>query len=688
VLTLQEKILFLLALLASILLTWRGVWRLKLIIARGDGELSWKLIPRRLTTVLLKTLTFRPVFRSRPITSFLHGLVGWGFAFYLLVNIGDLLQAFIPGLVFLGHGWIGNAYRLLADVLSVGVLIGMASLMVRRFILRPAALQIRDSTKLHPKARQSIRRDSAIVGFFILLHIGFRFLGESFHLAATARDAWQPFASATALAWADLISPTGLEIAMHVAWWMALGLILVFLPYFPQSKHIHLFFAPLNFLLRPEWRSIGELARLDFDDESKEQFGAERIEHLSRSALMDAYACIMCNRCQDACPAYTTGKVLSPAALEINKRYYLNQAGARLAAGAESEPTLLDFAITDEAVWACTACGACVDICPVGNEPMRDILDIRRHLVLMQNAFPEPFQAAYRGMERSGNPWNIAAEQRLDWAEGLQVPTVAERQHPELLWWVGCAPASDPRAQKTARVFASLLNAAGIDYAVLGKEEQCTGDSARRSGNEYLFHELATSNVELLNRVAPQRIVSTCPHCIHTIKNEYPAFGGNYEVVHHSQLLEELLRSGRLQGKPDASDESVTFHDPCYLGRINGIIAAPRQALQLAGSQMIEMPRTGAKSFCCGAGGAQMWKEEEQGDERVSSNRMREAINTEASSLAVGCPFCLIMLEDAAGESDNAPAVQDVAEIIAERLGIAEKQRAVIGAGDEDPAQG
>jgi Fe-S oxidoreductase len=486
----------------------------------------------------------------------------------------------------------------------------------------------------------------------------------------------------------NLISPTGLEIARHVAWWMALGLILVFLPYFPQSKHLHLFFAPLNFLLRPEWRSLGELARLDFDDESKEQFGAERIEHLSRSALMDAYACIMCNRCQDACPAYATGKVLSPAALEINKRYYLNQAGARLAAGAESEPTLLDFAITDEAVWACTACGACVDICPVGNEPMRDIIDIRRHLVLMQNAFPEPFQAAYRGMERSGNPWNIAAEQRLDWAEGLQVPTVAERQHPELLWWVGCAPASDPRAQKTARVFASLLNAAGIDYAVLGKEEQCTGDSARRSGNEYLFHELATSNVELLNRVAPQRIVSTCPHCIHTIKNEYPAFGGNYEVVHHTQLLEELLRSGRLQGKPDAFDESVTLHDPCYLGRINGIIAAPRQALQLAGSQMIEMPRNGAKSFCCGAGGAQMWKEEEQGDERVSSNRMREAIKTEASSLAVGCPFCLIMLEDAAGESDNAPAVQDVAEIIAERLGIAEKQRAVIGAGDEDPAQG
>ncbi len=620
-----------------------------------------------MTTVLLKTLSFAPVFRSRPLSSLFHGLVGWGFAFYLVVNVGDILQGFIPGFVFLGHGWLGDAYRLMADVLSVGVLLGMLILMLRRFVLRPISLQIRDSTRLHPKARRSIRRDSAIVGFFILLHVGFRFLGESFHLAAVGADAWQPFASTVALAWDGFIPPAGLDIARHVAWWMALGLILAFLPYFPVSKHIHLFFAPLNYLLRPEWRSIGELGRLDFEDESREQFGAERIEHLSKSALMDAYACIMCNRCQDACPAYTTGKVLSPAALEINKRYFLNEEGAGLATGSASNPPLLDFAITEEAVWACTACGACVDICPVGNEPMRDILDMRRHLVLMQNAFPEPFQAAYRGMERSGNPWSIAPEERLAWAEGLRVPTVAEREHPEILWWVGCAPATDPRAQKTARAFTRLLNAAGLDYAVLGREEQCTGDSARRSGNEYLFHELATSNVELLKRVAPKRIVSTCPHCVHTLKNEYPAFGGHFDVVHHTQLLEELLRSGKLQGKPEAAEGSVTLHDPCYLGRINGITDAPRQTLRSAGIELVEMPRNRAKSFCCGAGGAQMWKEEEHGDERVSANRMREASETNASVLAVGCPFCLIMLGDAARESQHAPAIQDVAEIIAGR---------------------
>jgi Fe-S oxidoreductase len=668
VLTLQEKILFLLVVLVSVVLTWRGVRRLMRIISRGDGDLGWKQVPGRLIAVLVKTLSFAPVFRSRLATSLFHSFVGWGFAFYLLVNVGDLLQGFIPGYLFLGHGWIGNSYRLLADLFSMSVLLGMVILLSRRFVLRPEALTIRESTRLHPKARRGIRRDSAIVGFFVLLHVGFRILGESFHLAATAPDAWQPFASAIAPLWAELISAEGLEIGIHVGWWMALGLILAFLPYFPQSKHIHLFFAPINYLLRPERRSIGELDLLDFEDESREQFGAEHIEHLSKSALVDAYACIMCNRCQDACPAYTTGKVLSPAALEINKRYFLNEKGSKLAQGGVSEETLVEFAISEEAIWGCTACGACIDICPVGNEPMRDILEIRRHLVLMQNAFPEQLQAAYRGMERSGNPWNIAPEERLVWAEGLNVPTIEDVDQPDLLWWVGCAPATDPRAQQTARAFARILNAAGVSYAVLGRQERCTGDSARRSGNEYLFYELASANVELLNSVAPERIVSTCPHCVHTIKNEYPAIGGTYQVIHHTELLQELMQSGELGMDLEAGASDVTLHDPCYLARMNGVMDAPRETLRMAGIELVEMPRNRAKSFCCGAGGSQMWKEEEHGEERVSANRMREARETSASSLAVGCPFCLIMLGDAANTVSDAPDVRDVAEIIAERL--------------------
>ncbi|OGO15167.1 MAG: [Fe-S]-binding protein [Chloroflexi bacterium RBG_13_68_17] len=666
-LTAVERILFALAALASAFLALRAIGRLVGILRRGRGRPNWRLVPRRLVGVLVKTIALLPVFRARPLTSLFHAFVVWGFTYYLFVNVGDVLQGFLPGLVFLGRGRLGDLYRLGGDILSVAVLVGMLALAGRRFVLRAPALRVRESTLLHPKARRGIQRDSAIVAGFIVLHVGGRFLGESFHLAGAGRDGWQPFASAVSGWWAGW-APTALEFARHAAWWLALGLILAFIPYFPYSKHIHLFFAPLNFLLKPERRSIGELEPLDFEDQSVDQFGVARLEDLSYAGLMDAYACIMCNRCQDACPAYTTGKVLSPAALEINKRYFLNQEGSRLAAGENSSQTLLEFAIPPEAVWACTACGACSDICPVGNEPMRDILEIRRFLVLTENVFPEQLQVAYRGMERTANPWNIAPEKRLEWAEGLAVPTVAQNPKAELLWWVGCAPATDPRAQKTARAFARLLAAAGVDYAVLGPEERCTGDAARRSGNEYLFSEMASANVETLNRVAPRRIVTTCPHCLHTLKNEYPAFGGNYAIVHHSELLEELIAAGRLPLAAEQRPEAVTFHDPCYLGRQNGVVEAPRAVLQAAGERPLEMTRSRARSFCCGAGGAQMWKEEEHGQERVNAARLREARATGASTLAVGCPFCMVMLADASRDAGEPLQVRDLAEILAERL--------------------
>jgi Fe-S oxidoreductase len=302
---------------------------------------------------------------------------------------------------------------------------------------------------------------------------------------------------------------------------------------------------------------------------------------------------------------------------------------------------------------------------------MRDILDIRRALVLMENDFPDQLQAAFRGMERNVNPWNITPAERLQWAEGLNVPTIESNPQPEILWWVGCAPATDARAQKTARAFAQILQHAGVNYAVLGEQEQCTGDSARRAGNEYLFNELASANVEILNQVAPRRIVTTCPHCLHTLKNEYPAFGGNYEVIHHSQLINELIAQSRLRLKannPGASSPSLTFHDPCYLGRQNGVVEAPRQALASGGAQLIEMEKSGRKSFCCGAGGAQMWKEEEHGDQRVNNQRFQQAQATGADTLAVGCPFCMIMLNDAAKEANSDMEVLDIAEIVLKNL--------------------
>jgi Fe-S oxidoreductase len=409
------------------------------------------------------------------------------------------------------------------------------------------------------------------------------------------------------------------------------------------------------------------LEALDFEDETIEQFGATNIEDLAWHQILDAYACIMCNRCQDACPAYNTGKVLSPAALEINKRYFLNQEGAALAAGESSSMGLLDFAISEEAVLACTACGACTDICPVGNDPMRDIMDIRRSMVLMENKAPDEWQVAFRGMERSANPWNVPPTERMKWAEGLDVRTIDENPEPEILWWVGCAPSTDARAQKTARALAAVLNAADVNYAVLGKHEQCTGDSARRAGNEYLFFELATANTEILNEVAAPRILTTCPHCMHTLENEYPEFGGNYEVVHHTEYIDELIKAGRLEIEQGAL-EKITYHDPCYLGRQNNILIEPRQVLNSVSGDFVEMAKSGQQSFCCGAGGAQMWKEEEEGTVRVSVERIRQAQATGADTVALGCPFCMIMLSDAA--KSEAPDMQlvDIAELVAANL--------------------
>lgn len=661
-----EKTLFIISAAITFVVVLLVIRRIVRIVSRGHGSPDWSLVPKRLVDTLTKTLALTPLWGRRFWASLFHAMVVWGFMFYLFVNIGDVLEGLITGYIFLGEGALSNIYRLLADVLSVSALIGMAALMLRRFVLNPSALQTRENTLLHPKARAGIRKDSLLVGLFILFHVGGRFIGESFQIAREGTDAWQPFATALASLWSGW-SQASLISGEHAGFWVALGLIMAFFPYFLLSKHIHIFMAPLNFLLTPEYESPGQLIKLDFEDESIEQFGATNLEDMGWNQIFDAYACIMCNRCQDECPAYNTGKVLSPAALEINKRYYINQEGARLAAGEASSETLLDFAITEEAVMACTACGACTDICPVGNDPMRDIMDIRRSMVLMENKFPDEWQSAFRGMERSVNPWNVPQTERMNWAEGLDVPTYEQNPEADILWWVGCAPSTDARAQKTAQALAKVLNAADVNFAVLGKREQCTGDSARRAGNEYLFFELATANVEMLNEVDPKRILTTCPHCMHTLENEYPEFGGNYEVVHHTEYIDELVGDGRLS-LTEGTAEKLTYHDPCYLGRQNDVLIEPRSILQNVSGDFVEMAKSGKDSFCCGAGGAQMWKEEEEGSSRVSAERIRQAQETGADTVALGCPFCMVMLTDAAKAEVPEMKLMDVAEIVAENL--------------------
>ena len=655
-----EQILFAIAVLVSLYFTYRGVDRIVKLISSGQGKPDWKAAFKRIPEVFAKVISYQPVFRFRLWSSILHALIGWGFLIFLVVNLSDLIYGYTGFSILNQTGTFGNVYRWLADIANVTILFGMLAMVIRRFVLRPDVLSTRKTTLLNPKARFGISRDSAIVAAFIIVHNASRYLGESFSVALSgAADKWQPTISVAAGLWSGM-SANSLIIGEHAMFWLSLGAVVAFLPYFPYSKHIHLFFAPLNIWMKPQRRSMGELNYINLDDQTIEQFGAATIKDLGWEQVMDSYACIMCFRCQEVCPAYNTGKLLSPAALEINKRYHFNSGGS-------TDVPMLDL-IPEEAVWACTSCGACVDICPVGNEPMRDILEVRRNLAMMESKFPKQLENGFKGMERNANPWNVSQADRMKWAEGLNVPTIEKNPEPEILWWVGCAAATDARAQKTAQAFAKILNAAGVNYAVLGQNEQCTGDSARRAGREDIFFGLASANVEILNEVKPKRIVTTCPHCLHTLKNEYPAFGGNYTVIHHTQLINELVSAGKIQMKVDRDTMKITFHDPCYLGRHNQIFDAPREDLKSAGLQVIEMPRNSAKSFCCGAGGAQMWKEEEHGTSRVNTTRFAEAKSTGANAVIVGCPFCLTMMNDAAKADGDSLQVRDVAEVVAERL--------------------
>jgi Fe-S oxidoreductase len=672
-LTWIETILFFIAVAASIYYTYLGFRKVYLVVRRGQGDFpSQQQIIARLTDAAITWITTKPIWKTREFSSFFHGMVAWGFIFYFLVNFGDVLQGIFP-IVFLGHNWLGNTYRFLADIFTASVLIGMVYFLIRRFVYKDKAFNYRDNIKLLDTIKQGgIRRDSLIVGVFILSHVGFRLLGDSFAVIKEGGDWGRPFAMLVGQLWSGW-GETALTIGEHIGWWVAIGLILGFLPYFPYTKHFHLIMSGFNFLSKPQRTSLGTLDPINFDDESIEEFGVKKLEELPWTHLVDAYSCIMCNRCQDVCPAYLTGKELSPSALEVNKRYFINANLNSLAAGQASEVNLLDFAISESAVWACTACGACVDICPVGNEPMFDIMYMRRRQMLTENEFPSELKTTYRGMERNGNPWNISAKDRMKWAQGLDVPTIDDNPEPDVLWWVGCAPSYDPRAQEVAKSFAKVLNAAGVNYAVLGESERCTGDAARRSGNEYLFSEMAKANVEILNEVKPKRIVTTCPHCLHTIGKEYGQFGGNYEVIHHTQLLTELTAAKKISVQrsvtnPSGEIDLITFHDPCYLGRHNNILEAPRTALHTTDAFVVEMPRHGKQSFCCGAGGAQMWKEEEHGTETVNVARYKEAVATGAKTIAVGCPFCLTMMTDAAKQADQGVVVKDVVELIADRM--------------------
>ncbi|HET9375415.1 MAG TPA: (Fe-S)-binding protein [Chthoniobacterales bacterium] len=711
-LTLPERIVFTLLAALSLYYTYLGFREIIAVVKRGQPEYYSRTnrALQRVREAILQTITQVTVFRNRPIVGFFHSFIFYGFSFYLLVNLADVVEGYFPGhwFTWLGSSLVGCWFRAGADILGFLVLIGVIYFLWRRFIRTDSQLErFNEPVLLHPTVRAGgVRRDSFIVAAFIFFHVGFRLFGAGSLLAAEGRlDGWQPIASVIACGLG--FGPNRI-IGWHFGWWISLGLILAFLPYFVRSKHIHLFVAPIRLGLGRRdqiGRKVGSgsLDPISFDDESTEQFGVAKLEQFRFTQILDPYACIQCNRCTNVCPAHVTGKALAPSAIEINKRYELNSIRSKLASGSPSPRPVMEFALNESALWACTTCGACVEACPVGCEQLTDIVDLRRDAVMTKGQFPQELNGAFRNMERSGNPWGVAHESRADWpGRDLKVPTVEENPDFEVLYWVGCAGAYDPSAQKIARSLAEILTHARVSFAILGNKEKCTGDPARRAGNEYLYFNLATENVETLNALlqsdgegasdeeleakpvmSPEafpperrnleksrlkRIVTTCPHCFNALTNDYQQLGGNYRVLHHSQLIEELIKQGRL---PEMIlSQKVTYHDPCYLGRHNGVYQAPRTVLSGGHkAQLKEMPRNRNHSFCCGAGGAQFWKEEEPGTMRVGENRFREAEQTGAEVIASGCPFCKSMLSssESAGRP-GAPQVLDIAELVVENL--------------------
>jgi Fe-S oxidoreductase len=453
--------------------------------------------------------------------------------------------------------------------------------------------------------------------------------------------------------------------------WAHVLIILSFLVYLPYSKHLHIVVAALNVYFG-RTRARGRLEPIDFErPEAEVRFGSARVTDMTWKQTLDTMSCTECGRCQDVCPAYATGKALSPKLLIMAIRDQAMAEGPKALADASYvPPPIVPNAVTDDIVWDCVTCGACVRECPVGIEHIDHVIDLRRNLVMVESRFPEEAGAMLRDVDRSSNPWGKPQADRTHWADGLGVRVLQPGDPaPDVLFWVGCAPAFDERARQGAVSTAKLMLAAGVDFAILGPREACTGDPARRMGDEYTFQRLAGENVGTMNDAGIKKIVTTCPHCFNSIGNEYPDFGGHYEVVHHTEFLAGLVRDGKLN--PLAGDQKITYHDSCYLARHNDVRSQPRELLAAVG-QAIEMPRNRERTFCCGAGGARMWMEEKRG-RPINQERVREAAETGAETLAVACPFCTVMLDDGVRETGAKLKVIDLATLLAEAV---EKRRA------------
>ena len=628
----------------------------------------------------------------------MHSMMYFGFLVLLGVTTVLEIDHQMPESLKFLHGGVYQGYVFIGDLAGAVFVGGVVWAIVRRYVQRPYRIRIKT------------KPEHAII-LATMLIIGITgFTSEMFRMA------WQQ-ASGTDLSyekWSFIGYPLSqlvngssvsrLQFWHQIMWSTHVISFVVFLALLPITMLRHIFTSPLNMYLKDRERPKGAMKAMpNLTETSLETFGASVVEDFTWKQLLDTDACTMCGRCTSVCPAHATGKSLDPREIVLKVGEVMAATAAHAPGGKVSPPIGTDAditigsnsvfeRITSEEVWACTSCKACDEICPVNIEILDKILDMRRYLTLMESDFPAELGNAFRAMENQGNPWGMNQGERGDWAKDLDVDIIdpGSAFNHEYLYWVGCAGSFDDKNKKVTQSMAKLLKRAGIDVAILGPSEMCTGDSARRSGNEYLFQMLAMPNVEMLNGMGVRKIITQCPHCFNTLANEYPQLGGNYEVIHHSQLLEQLIDSGQLDMRNASLDDRITYHDSCYLGRHNDIYIAPRKVVgSIKGLQIIEMPRNGTKGMCCGAGGARMWMEESIGT-KVNDERAQEAISTGATRVATACPFCYIMMDDgvkAAGKEESDVKVADIAIHVldalenGERL-FREQQSSVVTAGE------
>ena len=575
-----------------------------------------------------------------------HAFIFWGF----LVLLPTILIALIgvvdrrATLPWLGHqGW----YMLLSEIFAVLVLYGVVAAMWIRKVQRPRRF-----------AGSHLGEANVILALIATIVITLLFWHAT--RIALGLNEWPRDSTPLSHGLSHLFArDEATRVLERVFVWAHVLTILAFLAFLPHSKHLHIFTAAVNVWFGRTGPG-GRLEPLRFDDpdvpEDELRFGSGRAADLTFKEVLDTFSCTECGRCQDVCPAFATGKVLSPKLVIMGLR-------DQLLSG--SDAPLVPGAVPEESVWDCVTCGACVEACPVSIEHVDQIVDLRRHLVMVESSFPAEAESMLRDVERASNPWGKPQSERGEWASELGVRVLEPGQPPpEYLYWVGCAASFDERARRAAESTARLLMAAGIDFAILGPRESCTGDPARRMGNEYVFQSFAEQNVGVLDEAGVRKIVTSCPHCFNTLANEYPDFGGKYEVLHHTELLATLLRDGRLDPTPDG-ERPITYHDSCYLARHNDVLEAPRELVAAVGKP-VEMERSGKSTFCCGAGGAHMWMEER--GQQINEQRVREAARTGAETLAVACPFCTVMLDDGVQSAGEELRVVDVATLLAEAI--------------------